>query len=29
MTARTRIEQESNYSYVAARLLLDALRRKL
>ncbi|WP_333688332.1 ribonucleoside-diphosphate reductase subunit alpha [Methylococcus capsulatus] len=28
MTARTRIEQESNYSYVAARLLLDALRRE-
>ncbi|QJD30066.1 ribonucleoside-diphosphate reductase subunit alpha [Methylococcus geothermalis] len=28
MTARTRIEQESNYSYVSARLLLDALRRE-
>ncbi|HWP00611.1 MAG TPA: ribonucleoside-diphosphate reductase subunit alpha [Methylococcus sp.] len=28
MAARTRIEQEPNYSYVAARLLLDALRRE-
>lgn len=28
MAARTRIEQEPNYSYVAARLLLDDLRRE-
>ena len=28
MTARTRIEQEPNYSYVSARLLLDSLRRE-
>ena len=28
MAARTRIEQEPNYSYVAARLLLDSLRRE-
>jgi ribonucleoside-diphosphate reductase alpha chain len=28
MVARTRIEQEPNYSYVAARLLLDGLRRE-
>jgi ribonucleoside-diphosphate reductase alpha chain len=28
MAARTRIEQEPNYSYVAARLLLDTLRRE-
>ena len=28
MTARTRIEQEPNYSYVSARLLLDGLRRE-
>jgi ribonucleoside-diphosphate reductase alpha chain len=28
MTARTRIEQEPNYSHVAARLLMDSLRRE-
>ena len=28
MTARTRIEQEPNYSYVSARLLLDSMRRE-